>query len=66
MMMADVGSLAETDDSMLFDTPQLNSIYASAPYLHDGRAATLEELWTKFNDEDKHGVWQRYDEKPVK
>ena len=36
------------DDSILFDTPHLNNIYASAPYLHDGRAATLEEIWTKY------------------
>ena len=56
MQMADVGTLSDTDDPMLFDAPQLNNVYESAPYLHDGRAATLEELWTKFNDEDKHGV----------
>jgi len=54
--MADVGTLSDTDDPMLFDAPQLNNVYESAPYLHDGSAATLEELWTKFNDEDKHGV----------
>ena len=56
MQMADVGTLAETDDPMLFDAPQLNNIYESAPYLHDGSAATLEEIWTRFNDEDEHGV----------
>ncbi len=56
MEMFDVGTLADTDDPMLFDTPQLNNIYESAPYLHDGRAATLEEIWTKFNDNDEHGV----------
>jgi len=55
-LMADVGTLSETDDPMLFDAPQLNNIYGSEPFLHDGRAATLEELWTTFNDEDKHGV----------
>ncbi len=54
--MVDVGTLSETDDPMLLDVPQLNNVYESAPYLHDGRAATLEELWTKFNDNDKHGV----------
>ena len=54
--MTDVGTLAEMDDPMMFDVPQLTNIYESAPYLHDGSAATLEELWTKFNDEDKHGV----------
>jgi YVTN family beta-propeller protein len=54
--MADVGTLAETDDPMLFDAPQLNNVYESAPYLHDGRAATLEEIWTKYGGADLHGV----------
>lgn len=54
--MEDVGTLAESDDSMLFDTPHLNNIYASPPYLHDGSALTLEEIWTKRNDHDQHGV----------
>jgi cytochrome c peroxidase len=53
--MAYVKTLAASDDSMLFDTPHLNNIYASAPYLHDGRAASLEEIWTKYGTEDKHG-----------
>ncbi|HAQ17859.1 MAG TPA: hypothetical protein DCR40_01345 [Prolixibacteraceae bacterium] len=54
--LADVGTLAATDDSILFDVPHLNNIYASAPYLHDGRAATLEEIWTKYSPYDRHGV----------
>ena len=28
----------------------------SAPYLHDGSARTLEEIWTVFNPHDRHGV----------
>ena len=24
--------------------------------LHDGRAATLEEIWTKYGKNDKHGL----------
>jgi len=56
LMLRDVGTLAATDDSIRFDTPHLNNIYASAPYLHDGRAATLEEIWTKYSPYDKHGV----------
>jgi YVTN family beta-propeller protein len=51
-----VQTLSSTDDSILFDTPHLNDVYASAPYLHDGRAATLEEIWTKYGKNDKHGV----------
>jgi YVTN family beta-propeller protein len=54
--LAYVQTLSSTDDSILFDTPHLNDIYASAPYLHDGRAATLEEIWTKYGKGDKHGV----------
>jgi cytochrome c peroxidase len=54
--LAYVQTLAATDDSILIDTPHLNDIYASAPYLHDGRAATLEEIWTKYGKTEKHGV----------
>jgi hypothetical protein len=54
--MAYVQTLARSDDSIMFDTPHLNNIYASAPYLHDGRAATLEEIWTKYGKTEKHGV----------
>jgi len=55
LKLADVGSLAATDDSILFDTPHLNDIYASPPYLHNGSAKTLEEIWTIYGKEDKHG-----------
>lgn len=55
LKLADVGTLAKTDDSLLFDTPHLNNIYASSPYLHDGRAQTLEEIWTIYGTDDKHG-----------
>lgn len=53
--LADVSTLAATDDPVLFDTPHLNNVYASAPYLHDGRAETLEEIWTIYGQDDKHG-----------
>jgi hypothetical protein len=54
---ADVGTAKGHDSpGMTFDSPNLNNIYESAPYLHDGSAETLEELWTTFNDNDEHGV----------
>lgn len=56
LQMANVGTLASSDDTIRFDTPHLNNIYASPPYLHDGRAATLEEIWTLYGKEDKHGI----------
>lgn len=51
----DVGTRKTTDNSGLLDTPQLTNIAISSPYLHDGSAATLEQIWTVFNPEDKHG-----------
>ena len=39
-----------------FDTPHLLDVAASAPYLHDGRALTLEEIWTVHSLDDQHGV----------
>jgi YVTN family beta-propeller protein len=51
----DVGTKKTTDNTGLLDTPQLTNIAITAPYLHDGSAATLEQIWTVFNPEDKHG-----------
>ena len=51
-----VGTQFEFDRESDFDTPHLNNIYDSAPYLHNGIAQTLEEIWTVYNPYDKHGV----------
>jgi YVTN family beta-propeller protein len=53
---ADVGSISPGDSEAEFDTPQLGNVARSAPYLHDGKAATLEEIWTRFNPYDTHGI----------
>ena len=45
----DVGSGKPTDRSPLVDTPQLSNVHMTAPYLHDGSARTLEEIWTVYN-----------------
>ena len=51
----DVGTRKPTDSSGLLKTPQLTNIALTGPYLHDGSARTLEEIWTIYNPEDKHG-----------
>jgi YVTN family beta-propeller protein len=51
----DVGTRKSTDNTGMLDTPQLTNIAITAPYLHDGSAATLEQIWTVFNLQDKHG-----------
>ncbi len=52
----DVGSRMRFDNESKFDVPHLNNIYDSAPYLHNGIAPTLEEIWTRYNPRDQHGV----------
>ncbi|MFI5382152.1 MAG: beta-propeller fold lactonase family protein [Tepidisphaerales bacterium] len=54
--LADVGTGKATDRSPLIDTPHLPDVAYSAPYLHDGSARSLEEIWTVFNPKDTHGV----------
>jgi len=53
---SDVGTAAKYDTSGLFDIPQLDRIYEKPPYLHNGEAKSLEEIWTLYNPADKHGV----------
>ncbi len=52
----DVGTRMPHDTDGRFDVPHLTNIYDSAPYLHNGAARTLEEIWTVYNPYDTHGV----------
>ena len=52
----DVGTKRAFDKMDVLDTPQLMNIYDGAPYLHDGSAASLEEIWTINSVNDEHGV----------
>ena len=52
----DVGTGKPTDRSPVLDVPQLPNVAYSGPYLHDGSARSLEEIWTVFNPKDTHGV----------
>ena len=52
----DIGSGKLTDRSPIIDVPQLSNVAYSGPYLHDGSARSLEEIWTVFNSKDTHGV----------
>lgn len=51
-----VGTRAYFDTHGDFDVPQLSNIHESAPYLHDGRCYSLEEIWTLYNPYDLHGA----------
>jgi YVTN family beta-propeller protein len=44
-----------TPEGRTVDVPHLAGVYDSAPYLHDGRAATLEAVFTQHNTSNRHG-----------
>jgi YVTN family beta-propeller protein len=53
----DVGTRRSFDKPIdKFDTPTLVEIWRTAPYLHDGSAATLRDVLTTGNPHDQHGV----------
>jgi YVTN family beta-propeller protein len=51
----DVGTRKAMDNTGMLKSAPLTEIALTAPYLHDGSARTLEEIWTVYNPEDKHG-----------
>ena len=51
----DVGTRKPTDNTGMLKSAPLTNIALTAPYLHDGSARTLEEIWTVYNPDDKHG-----------
>jgi cytochrome c peroxidase len=56
----DVGTGAACDKpNARFDTPTLVELWRTAPYLHDGSAATLREVLTSRNPNDRHGRTSR-------
>jgi DNA-binding beta-propeller fold protein YncE len=56
----DVGTRARFDQPTdRFDTPTLAEGWRTAPYLHDGSAATMRDVLTTSNPHDKHGKTSR-------
>ena len=52
----DVGTVGRFDKPAdTFDTPTLVEVWRTAPYLHDGSAATLRDVLTTANPNDQHG-----------
>jgi YVTN family beta-propeller protein len=50
----DLGQEGKFDKQNKWDTPTLIEIWRTGPYLHDGRSATLKEVFSV----EKHGIWQ--------
>ncbi|MCE5327232.1 MAG: c-type cytochrome [Planctomycetaceae bacterium] len=51
----DIG-LTDAKGPTKFYTTKLTEVWRTAPYLFDGRAATMTDVLTKFNPNDKHGA----------
>ncbi|MEM6733544.1 MAG: cytochrome c peroxidase, partial [Myxococcota bacterium] len=70
-LLHDVGTLRETSGSRLgkeltgLDTPTLHGLWDSAPYLHDGSAATLREVLVERNPDDTHGTTSSLDDDAI-
>ncbi|MHC4530951.1 MAG: cytochrome c peroxidase [Planctomycetota bacterium] len=61
----DVGTGKDTEKNLAFDTPTLVELWRTGPYLVDGRAATMKEVLTKHNLEDKHGETSSLNEQQI-
>ena len=68
-VLHDVGTLLETSGDRAGEpltglrTPSLRGLFATAPYLHDGRAATLEDALTEHGfelEKSREGDLVRY------
>jgi len=62
----DVGTGDGLDKNKKFDTPSLIEVWRTAPYLYDGRAATIKEVITKYNPQDKHGKTSNLSKKELR
>jgi len=59
MVRHDVGTGGDDPTEIMgpaYDTPTLLGVYRTAPYLHHGRAKTLEEVFTAHNPANRHGT----------
>ncbi len=65
MSKYDIGTSTEQDDNKEFDTPTLIEVWRTAPYLHDGRAVTIKDVLTKFNENDLHGRTSELTDKEI-
>jgi YVTN family beta-propeller protein len=55
LKLYDVGTGKGMDKQSPFDTPTLVEVWRTAPYLYDGRSATMRDVITTDNPDDQHG-----------
>ena len=62
----DAGTDTGKDKGKKFDVPTLREVWRTAPYLHDGRAVTIEEVITIHNIDDIRGSTSMLNEKQIR
>ena len=53
MKIHELGEVGQFDKQNKWDTPTLVEVWRTGPYLHDGRSATMKEVFSV----EKHGIW---------
>ena len=64
--MHNVGVLSSNEPDGKYDTPSLIEAYRTAPYLHDGRALTIDEVLTRHNAAGRHGKVKELSEQELR
>lgn len=65
MKKYNVATGRDREKDLAFDTPSLIELWRTAPYLYDGRSATMKEVLTKHNPGDKHGQTSNLTDKQI-
>ncbi|MBW7864224.1 MAG: c-type cytochrome [Candidatus Hydrogenedentes bacterium] len=55
MKVYELGTARGLDEGKPVDTPALAEVWRTAPYLHDGRSATIMDVLKKDNPDNRHG-----------
>jgi DNA-binding beta-propeller fold protein YncE/cytochrome c peroxidase len=63
--MYDVKTTGEDEVGRKLNVPTLREAWRTAPYLYDGRAATMKDVFTKFNKENMHGDTKNLSEQEI-
>jgi YVTN family beta-propeller protein len=61
----DVGTSSYGDNDSRYDVPTLVEVWRTAPYLHDGRAASVVDILTIHNSAERHGTVSDLTEKDL-
>lgn len=66
MEQYDVDTTEGMEKGKELDTPSLVEVWRTAPYLYDGRAATMLDVIKTFNKNDRHGLTSKLKEEELK